>query len=94
MLDQPPSIGEIVIVGRKRPDHVQVIRQDHPGVDMEWPFCPNLPYHSSKQVDVPDKQIVRVTFEQIDSEEIGAAGYAITPIVGHWNTCFKVTSEQ
>ena len=43
---------------------------------------------------MPDKQIVRVTFEQIDGEEIGAAGYAITSIVGHWGTYFEVASEQ
>lgn len=83
MFDQPPSIGEIVIAGRQRPHAVQVIRQDYPGVDMEWPFDSNRPYHRSKQVDVPNEQIVWITFEQIDGEEIGSAGYATTAIIGH-----------
>ena len=80
MFDQPPSIGEIVIAGWQRPHAVQVIRQDYPGVDMEWPLDPNLPHHGSKHVDMPDEPIIRVTFEQIDGEEIGSAGYAVNSV--------------
>jgi hypothetical protein len=47
-------------------------------------LAPNVPHHGSKQADGSDQPIVRIPFEQIDGEEIGAAGYAITSIVGHW----------
>jgi hypothetical protein len=50
---------------------------------MEWPFDSNRPYHRSKQVDVPNEQIVWITFEQIDGEEIGSTGYTITSIIRH-----------
>jgi hypothetical protein len=50
---------------------------------MEWPLGPNLAHYGSKQVDVPDEQIVWITFEQVDGEEIGSAGYTITSVVGH-----------
>jgi hypothetical protein len=57
LFDQPPPIDEIVIAAWQRPYAVQVIRQDGPGVDMEWPLGPNLPHHSSDSVDVPDEPI-------------------------------------
>ena len=43
---------------------------------------------------MPGKQVVLVTFEQIDGKELGTARYAIPPIVGHWGTCFDAASEQ
>ena len=67
---------------------MQVIRQDNPSIDTEWPFGANLPHHGSKQADVPDQQIVRVTFEQVNGEEIASAGYALTSII-NWASGFR-----
>src|ERR687895_3005086 len=60
-----------------------MIRQHDPGVDMEWPRCPDIPHSGSEEFDRAGEQVIRVALEQVDGEEISPPCHAITPIVGH-----------
>lgn len=82
LLDQPPTISEIVIAFRQRPHVMQMIRHDHSRVDLEWPIAPHADDNGPQQVDVAHQQS-RPAVEEIHCEVITAAGYAATAIVGH-----------
>ncbi len=38
--DAPPPAGKIRVVGRQTKERMQMIRQDHDGIDRKWPLLP------------------------------------------------------
>lgn len=81
-LDRLPSRREIRIPRRQRPHAMHMLRQDHPGIDVEWSPRAPFPHRLAQGVNVADQEVA-VPVQQIDREEIGAPRDTVTPIVGH-----------
>jgi len=79
--DQPPTQGEIVVA--RDLTQLKVVRQYHPGIDVKRVDASHTPNRRVQQVDVTDKQVVRVEFEQVYAEKVATAWYTITAIVRH-----------
>lgn len=73
-LDQAPAHSGIGIAGRQFEDAVEVFGQHDPRMNGERRSATDKAQRIAQHVDVPDQQIVTVTLQQIDGEEIGAAG--------------------
>ena len=71
--DQSPARGEIRIAIGQGPDRMQVIRQDHGGVDGEGMPCSHLAKRGAQQSDVPGQQ-AEPAVGQVGGKEIAAAG--------------------
>ncbi len=80
--DQSPAGGEIGIAGRQCPDAVQVIREDHDGVDGERIPMPDAAKRFAQRRDVLNQQPA-AAFEQGDGEEEGAARDVSTNVMRH-----------
>ena len=80
--DQSPAGGEIGIAGRQCPDAVQVIREDHDGVDGEGMPMPDAAKRFAQRPDVPGQQPA-AAFEQGDGEEEGSARGVSTNVMRH-----------
>jgi hypothetical protein len=55
LFNKPPPVGEVIVTRWQRPDAMQMIGQNHPGIDMERPCFSNLPHPGSEYFDVPDE---------------------------------------
>ena len=62
---------------------MQVFGQNHPCIDPEAP--PSCSVHDGvlEEIYFSHEQIVFPSFEQVDREEVGAAGYPQASVVGH-----------
>jgi hypothetical protein len=55
-LDAPPPARKIRVIIGQTYDRVQMIRQDHDGVDRKWPFLPGCAKRRAKNADMVDKR--------------------------------------
>jgi hypothetical protein len=78
--DQPPSRGEIGIRLRQRPDHMQMVGQDHGGFDRERMARSYRAERRPQQPDVLGQQR-QPTVGEIDREETARAGEEVAAIV-------------
>lgn len=71
-LDQPPAHGKIRVFGRQSHHAAHVFRQHHPAVDRER-MCPrHLPEHVAQRADMPRQQVVAMSLQGVDREEVGS----------------------
>src|SRR3989344_590888 len=81
--DQAQPQGEIGVALRQ-PDHaMQVIRQHHPAVDVEPVGAAYRPDRFTQLLDMPGQEIVAVTPQQSEREEVGAARVPGASVIGH-----------
>jgi hypothetical protein len=71
--DQAPAGGKIAIARQQPPQTVQMIGENHDGVDKEWMIPPSFPKSRAQNFDMPNQQIVSLPFRQVDGEEIATA---------------------
>jgi hypothetical protein len=81
-LDQSPSGREIAVVGWQRPNRVQMIRQDHEGVDGEGVASPRRGDRLAQLGDMIDKQGF-APLQQVDCEKEAPARDERATIVRH-----------
>ncbi|RBW41797.1 hypothetical protein DS901_13620 [Loktanella sp. D2R18] len=79
-LYQPPAFGIVGVVGRQRPDHMQLVWQDDRRIDLERPALHAKTGYTSQKIDpIDQKRRTRVT--QMDRKEIGATGHIESAIL-------------
>jgi hypothetical protein len=88
-LDEPPPRREIRIAIRKRPDGVEMIRQDHDGIESEGVILLDITKGAAQSSDMIDQQSCPAIGE-IDGEEIATAAAKVTPIFCHHGTVRKI----
>ena len=54
--DAPPPARKVRVVSGQTEDRVQVIRQDHDGIDRKWPLLPGHAKRGAKRADMIDKR--------------------------------------
>jgi len=81
-LDPPPAAGEVGIALRQRPDGMQVVRQDHNGVDGERTLVPRDTERVPQGAHVMHQHRGCPVRER-DREEIGAAWDEAAPVSDH-----------
>ena len=59
-----------------------MVRQHHPGIDVKRRPCADVSNGVAEGLDVVHEQVA-VSVEQIDGEEVGAAGNAVAPVIRH-----------
>jgi hypothetical protein len=62
---------------------MQMIRQNHPSINVKRPTFTGMLNKLSKRIDMPNQQVVGMTFQQIGGKKISRARYTVTAIVGH-----------
>ena len=82
-LDQAPAGREVRIALRQRPNAVEVIGEDDPGVDRERVAAAGDTNGVPEQVDTPNEEVVAAPLEQVDGEEIASAGDTVATVVGN-----------
>ena len=82
-LDEPQPQGKIRIAIGHSDRTMQVVRQGHPTMNFERMDALDSPYRSAQPVDTASQQIVVVTLEQVDREEVGATGMPGASIIGY-----------
>jgi hypothetical protein len=82
-LDQAPARRKVVVAGGQRPDTMQMIGEDHPGIDAKRAGSVHGPYRTPQQIDALCQQIIPAPFQQIDGEEEASARYAMATVVGN-----------
>jgi len=83
LLDSSPAAGEIAVAGRQGDDAMQMLGQDHPGVDAETSPSRGVQNGMLEETLPPDEQVVAASFEQVHREEVGAALVAEASVIGH-----------
>ena len=81
--NQPPAGCEIGIARWQFNHAMQMLRQDHPAMNVEWVTMANRTHHFPQQRNMPCQQIVAMPLQQIQREEIGAARMPRTTVIGH-----------
>ena len=81
-LDPSPSAGKIEIVRREREDYVQVLGQDHDGIDGERTFVRGHAEGGAKVIDVIDER-GRTSILERDGEEERSAWEEVAPVSDH-----------
>jgi hypothetical protein len=81
-LDRAPPTGKIGITLRQRPQPMEMIGKDNPGVDAEGPLGAHATNDIAQSVDPGDQQI-RAAVKQVHGKEEGSARNLITAIVWH-----------
>jgi hypothetical protein len=81
-LDRAPPTGKIGIALRQRPQAMEMIRKDDPGVDAEGPLGAHTTNGIAQSVDPGDQQI-RAAVEQVHGKKEGSARKPIAAIVRH-----------
>jgi hypothetical protein len=82
-LDQAPADREIVVTGRERPDTVEVVGQDYPGIDRKRADSVDRSDGSTQDIDAPCQQIIAMPLQEIDREEEASSRHALATIVGN-----------
>jgi hypothetical protein len=80
--DAPPPARKICIVSWQTEDGVQVIRQDHDGIDRKWSLLPGHTKCGAKRADMIDKND-RLPIGQRQREEEFSTGDAIASVSDH-----------
>ena len=81
-LDHLPAVGKIVISRQQGPHTMQVIGQNHPGIDVKRPLTALHPDRLAERIHIPD-QGISLLLLRIHRKEAGASQHPITPVVGH-----------
>lgn len=81
-LDHAPPRPEIAIPLGQGPDAMHVVRQNHPGVDVEGAGGSGLLHGCAKGVDVSD-QGIGTALGKCHREEHGRSGSAGAQVIGH-----------
>jgi hypothetical protein len=80
--DALPAAGEVGIACRQRPDGMQVIRQDHDGLDREWTLVPRKTESHPQSAHVMHEREGCPVSER-DREKIGASWNEFAPVSDH-----------
>jgi hypothetical protein len=81
-LNQPPAQRKIGVAGRQCPNCVDVIRQDHHGVDRKRMARLRDARRVAQRVDMV-RQKAALPVQQVDGEEPASAGHEGTAIIWH-----------
>ncbi len=83
---RPSGYASMRAVGthHERRSAAQITRHErgHLAIDVERPLRPSTRHRFAQRVDMAHQQ-VRAALQEIDGEEVGAAGHAIAAVVGH-----------
>jgi hypothetical protein len=82
-LNQTPTGGKIGIAGRQRQNAMQMIGQNHDGINAEGMLRPNLNESRTQQPDLVDQQPIPMTFRQINREKPSGSGDMEAAVFGH-----------
>jgi hypothetical protein len=82
LLEEHPAGRKVRVVGRKRPESVQVLRQHHHGVDAERMLRLDRRQAGPKLGNVVD-QVAGAAILQRQREEVGRGGSAGTDVAAH-----------
>lgn len=82
LLHRPPASGVVIVPCRKVPDAVHVIRQDHPGVNVERRTGSDITDGVAERIDVGDEQFTPAV-EQVDGEEVGSSRHSVAAVIWH-----------
>ena len=81
--DQAQPQGEIGIALRQLNHAMQMIRQHHPAMDVEWMGGAYRADRFTQPLDVPGQEIVAAAPQEIEREEVGSARMSGASIIGY-----------
>ena len=96
-LDQPPASGEIGIASRQRPQAVNVVRQDHDGIDLERVMVHRVAERLAQQgnVFVRTQEWTPVVGDNREKERAaGRSGSAIVHVAKSWKHCIWIDAQR
>src|SRR5512132_4741936 len=82
-LDQAPPRRKVVAGGRQRPDTVEMIGQDYPGIDGKGADSVHGLHGTPQKIDMPWQQVVATPLQEIDREEEAPSENAVATVVGN-----------
>jgi hypothetical protein len=82
-LDQAPPGRKVVVAGRKCPNTVKMVGQDHPGIDRERADLAHCSDGTPQEIDMPCQQVVITPLQEIDGEEKAPSRDAVATVVGN-----------
>jgi hypothetical protein len=62
---------------------MEMIRQHHPAMNPVWVALPNPANDFAEHINMPRQQIIAMTLEQVDREEVGAAWMPGAAVIRH-----------
>ena len=88
-LDPAPSAGKIEVIRREREDCVEMVRQDHGGIDREGTFFRRHAEGGAKLLDVTNER-GRTSILDRYGEEIRSAWKEVSPVPDHWGKLARI----
>ena len=83
LLDDPPTVGIVIIPCGQCPHAMQMFRQNHPCINMERPAFPCFPHDMAEHVNMAYQQIVGMPLQQVHGEKISPTRHTVTAIIRH-----------